>query len=144
MPTMFTVPWRWTTKTRPAKTLVFASRFDAVGLRARWILFWAGLGVRRAVVAGEGSVGVSLRAHPFKGRYYTLSMWNDEQSLLAFARSEDHTRAVQAVRGAGPVSGVLISKPAGAERPRWNEIIRWVDTAEPDPYRNEPSLAAAP
>lgn len=144
MPTMLTVPWRWTAKAGPAQTMIFASRFDAVGLRGRWILFWAGLGLRRAVVASPGSLGVSLRAHPFKGRYYTLSMWNDEQSLQAFARGPDHTRSVDAIRATGPISGVLISRQAGAERPDWREIIRWVDAAEPGPYRSDPSSATAP
>lgn len=139
MPTIFTLPWRWTTRPRPAQTVVFASRFDAVGLRARWILFWGGIRMRRAVVASPGSLGVSLRANPFKGRFYTLSQWSDEQSVQSFAHGVDHTSAVRAIRETGPVSGVLISRPAGAERPKWRETIRWVDAAEPGPYRSEPS-----
>ena len=144
MPTMFTLPWRWTTRVRPAQSVVFASRFDARGLRARWILFWAGIRLRRAVLASPGSVGVSLRAHPFKGRYYTLSMWNDEESLLSFARGENHAGAVRAIRETGPISGVLISRLSKAGRPGWREIIRWVDATEPGPYQSEPVLAAAP
>ena len=94
MPTMFTLPWRWTEQARPESTVVFASRIDGAGLRAGWRLFIGGIQLGRAVLRTPGALGVSLRAHPFKGRYYSVSMWDDEVSLLAFAHSADHQAAV--------------------------------------------------
>src|SRR5581483_1745896 len=124
MPTMFTVPWRWTRTARPAQTVVFVSRFDARGARARLALLGAGIRLRGAVLAAPGALGVSLRAHPFGGRYYTLSMWEDEEALLAFAHGPDHRVAVKRIAALGPVSGVLISREDGSTRPRWREVLR--------------------
>lgn len=135
MPTMFTLPWRWTGPLRPEQTVVFASRFDAKGARARWALLVAGTRLRRAVLASPGALGVSLRAHPLAGRYYTLSMWEDEDSLSAFAHGADHGAVVRHIGELGPVSGVLISRKDDGQRPRWGEIRRWVDSSEPGPYR---------
>lgn len=139
MPTMFILPWRWTKAARGERGVVFASRFDAKGLKARWVLFAAGMQLRRAVLASPGALGVSLRAHPIAGRYYTLSMWQDEESLLAFAHGGDHRAAVKRISQLGPVSGTLISREDDCSRPRWREILRWVASAEPGPYRMTPT-----
>jgi heme-degrading monooxygenase HmoA len=73
------------------------------------VLLWSGLQLRRAVLHSSGAVGVALRAHVIAGRYYTVSTWVDEESLLAFARSEQHRAAVESIRQAGTPDGVLIS-----------------------------------
>jgi hypothetical protein len=135
---MLTLPWRWTPQPRPERAVVFASRFDGAGPRAGWRLFAGGLRLRRAVLSSPGALGVGLRAHPLKGRYYTLSMWTDEASLLAFARSGEHQRAVAGIRQLGPVQGVLLSRHGSVERPRWRATLQWLATAEPGPYRSEP------
>jgi hypothetical protein len=138
MPTMFILPWRWTGQPRPDVTVVFASRFDGAGLRTGWRLFVGGIRLRRAVLLSPGALGVSLRAHPVKGRYDTLSMWNDEASLLAFAQSTDHQAAVSDIRDLGAVQGILLSRQAANGRPRWKETRRWLATAEPGPYHQGP------
>ena len=143
MPTMFTLPWRWTRSDRPERAVVFASRFDAKGLRARVALFGAGIGLRRAVLASPGALGVSLRAHPIAGHYYTLSMWEDEAALMAFAHGPDHREAVRRIAELGPVQGVLISREDDSARPRWRPIVRWVAAAGPGPYRMAPAKDAA-
>lgn len=142
MPTMFVLPWRWTTVTRPERTVVFASRFDAKGLKARFVLLVAGIRLRRAVLASPGALGVGLRAHPIAGRYYTLSMWQDEACLLAFARGRHHGAAVARISELGPVSGVLISREDNGARPAWKDIVRWVKSADPGPYRMAPAPAS--
>lgn len=144
MLTMLTLPWRWTEAERRARAVVFASRFDANGLRARWVLFAAGLRLRRAVLASPGCLGASLRAHPFAGRYYTLSMWQDDASLSAFARGTPHREVVRRVTKLGPVSGILISREVDTSRPRWHDTLRWVATAKPGPYRRESTPAQVP
>src|SRR5690349_19763849 len=110
MPTMFTLPWRWATRSRPAEAVVFASRFDGTGPRRAWTLRWGGIRLRQAVLRSPGALGVGLRAHPVDGRYYTVSMWEDEASLTAFARGREHADAVRAIRERGPINGVLISR----------------------------------
>jgi hypothetical protein len=143
MPTMFTLPWRWTEQARTESTVLFASRFDGAGLRVGWRLFVGGIRLRRAVLRSPGALGVSLRAHPFTGHYYTASMWDGEASLLAFARSADHQAAVRHLTELGAVSGVLLSRESDA-RPRWRETLRWLATAEPGPYRGDLARQGVP
>ncbi len=144
MPTMFTLPWRWTEQARPESTVVFASRFDGAGLQAGWRLFVGGIRLRRAVLRSPGALGVGLRAHPLKGRYYTVSMWDNETGLLAFAHSADHQTAVRHITELGTVAGILLSREGDARRPRWNETIRWLATAQPGPYRRDSTRHQAP
>ena len=113
VPTMLVLPWRRTDEPRPENALLFASRFDSTGLRQGWRLFTGGIRLRRAVLRAPGALGVSVRAHPFRGRYYTLSLWKDEESLLAFAHSPVHRNAVASMAGLGLTRGVLASRAAG-------------------------------
>ncbi len=141
MPTMLVLPWRWTGRSRPENPLLFASRFDGTGLRAGWQLLTGGIRLRRAVLRAPGALGVSLRAHPFRGRYYTVSLWQDQQSLRAFAHGPAHQRAVRGLAELGPVGGVLVSRPAGPQRPTWPDTVRWLTALEPGPYRHQATSA---
>jgi hypothetical protein len=144
MPTMFVLPWRWTGEPRTGQALMFVSRFDGAGLRQGWRLFTGGVRLRRAVLHAPGALGVSVRAHPFQGRYYTLSLWRDEESLLAFARSGAHRHAVRRMTELGPADGVLVSRDADPrQRPTWRDARRWLATLDPGPYRHQPWPAAA-
>jgi hypothetical protein len=137
MPTMLVLPWRWTDQPRPANVLLFASRFDGTGLRTGWRLLTGGMRLRRAVLRAPGALGASVRAHPVRGRYYTLSMWKDQDSLMAFAHGSAHRRAVRGLAELAPTRGVLISRPAGPQRPTWPDTLRWLTALEPGPYRHE-------
>jgi hypothetical protein len=142
MLTMLVLPWRWSNGPRPHDALVFASRFDGAGLRQGWRLLIGGIRLRRAVLAAPGALGVSLRAHPIEGRYYTLSMWRDQESLMAFAHGPAHRRAVRGMAELGPVRGVLVSRDADPQqRPTWRDTTRWLMAVDPGPYRHQPQPA---
>jgi hypothetical protein len=138
MPTMLVLPWRWSGTPRPRSALVFASRFDGAGFRQGWRLLIGGVRLRREVLGSRGALGVSLRAHPIQGRYYTLSMWQDQESLMAFAHGPAHRRAVRGVADLGPVQGVLVSRDADPQqRPTWRDITRWLTALDTGPYRHQ-------
>jgi len=144
MPTMLVLPWRWSGRPRPRTALVFASRFDGAGFRQGWRLLIGGLRLRQAVLRSPGALGVSLCAHPIQGRYYTLSMWQDQDSLMAFARGPAHRRAVRSVAELGPVRGVLVSRDADPrQRPTWPDTARWLAPLDTGPYRHQPQPAPA-
>jgi hypothetical protein len=139
MPTMLVLPWRWSGAPRPQTALVFASRFDGTGLRRGWRLLIGGVRLYRAALVAPGALGVSLRAHPIQGRYYTLSMWKDQESLMAFAHGPAHRRAVGSLAELGPVHGVLVSRDADPrQRPSWRDTMRWVTALDAGPYRHQP------
>jgi hypothetical protein len=130
MPTMLVLPWRRTAEPRPENAVLFASRFDSTGPRQGWRLLTGGMRLYVAVLRAPGALGASLRAHPLSGRYYTVSMWKDQESLLAFARGAAHRNAVARMSKLGPPSGVLASRPADGQRPAWQDTIRWLATLE--------------
>jgi hypothetical protein len=99
MPTMLVLPWRRTHEPRPENALLFASRYDSTGLRQAWRLFTGGIRLRSAVLRAPGALGVSARAHPFGGRYYTLSLWKDQHSLLEPGPYRHRPRPSPAGRG---------------------------------------------
>jgi hypothetical protein len=139
MLTMLALPWRWSDEQRPQTALLFASRFDGTGFRRGWRLLTGGIRLRRAVLGAPGALGVSLGAYPLQGRYYTLSLWRDQESLMAFAHSPAHRRAVRSLAELGPVRGVLVSRDADPQqRPTWRETKRWLTGLDAGPYRHEP------
>ena len=143
MPTIFTLPWRWTPGPRPERVLLFATRFDAVGIKDRWRLLMGGMKLRSAVMGSPGALGVGMRAYLVAGRFYTLSIWTDEQSLLAFAAGEEHRRAVRSMSDLGPVNGVLLSRETTCARPRWRDMSGWVDASEPGCYHRDAASVGA-
>lgn len=146
MPTMLVLPWFWSGAPRPPEALVFASRLDGTGFRRGWRLLIGGMRLYLAVLGAPGALGVSVRAHPIQGRYYTLSMWRDQESLMSFAHGPAHRRAVRGVRQLGPVRGVLVSRDAHPQqRPTWRDTKHWLTTVDTGPYRHQPqSIPMAP
>jgi hypothetical protein len=144
MPTMLVLPWLWTGQPRPENALLFASRFDSTGIRQGWRLFTGGIRLYIAVLLAPGALGVSVRAHPVRGRYYTLSLWKDQQSLLAFAHGLAHAEAMARMAELGPARGVLVSRDADPQqRPTWRDTTRWLATVDPGRYQHQPSPAGS-
>jgi hypothetical protein len=142
MPTMLVLPWLWTREPRRGNALLFASRFDSTGFRQGWRLFTGGTRLYIAVLQAPGALGASVRAHPFRGRYYTLSLWKDQQSLLAFAHDPAHARAVASMTELGPARGVLVSRDAEPrQRPAWQDTMRWLETVGQGRYQHQPGPA---
>lgn len=138
MLTMLVLPWRRTDERRPETALLFASRFDSTGLRQGWALFTGGIRLRRAVLHAPGALAVSVRAHPFSGRYYTVSLWKDQESLLAFAHDPAHRNAAAGLADFGPAQGVLVSRDADSrQRPAWRDTMRWLAALDPGPYHHQ-------
>ena len=131
MLSLLRTPWR--VKERPSgdRVLVFVSRFDAAGLRSSLRLMRYSPAIGRAARTAPGCIGSALLARPVKGAYYTVSYWQDEESLKAFTRQRPHRAGVKALHAAGPVDGVLISwwADATARRPRWSEVMHRADVS---------------
>ncbi|REE99017.1 hypothetical protein [Thermomonospora umbrina] len=93
------IPWmKAGTADEGATALVMASRFR---LRSAWRspvflvhsmrLWWQ---ARRS----PGALGLSLRASPFKGTFWTLSAWTDRKALYAYARANPHGAVMKRIR----------------------------------------------
>jgi heme-degrading monooxygenase HmoA len=143
---IFRIPWLGRRRPKGGQVLVFASRFDSHNPRSAWALFTGGMRIWLTAVRSPGSFGASLWAKPIRGRYYTLSAWESEEMLRAFAHGRPHRRGVKALYAAGNVDGVLISwwEDADGWRPRWKDAITRADAATPGPYAGPTASAERP
>jgi heme-degrading monooxygenase HmoA len=89
-------------------------------------LLVGGMRIWLTALRSPGVLGASLWAKPIRGNYYTLSAWESEEALRAFARSAAHRRGVKTLYAAGEVDGVLISwwEDADTWRPNWQDAVR--------------------
>jgi len=137
MPTLLALPWQWTGQPQPENGLLFASRFDSTGIRQGWRLLTGGIRLYIAVLRAPGALGVSVRGHPVSGRYYTMSLWKDQESLLAFAHDPAHSAAVAGMLELGPARGVRASREAEPrQRPSWADTTRWLATLDRGSYQH--------
>jgi hypothetical protein len=77
---------------------VMGSRFE---LRTAWrspqFLIYS-LRLWRQARRSAGVLGVSLRAHPLAGEFWTLSAWTSRQALTGFAGTDPHATAMKRIR----------------------------------------------
>ena len=52
-------------------------------------------GIRRQLATSEGLIGYSLDAHPLAKEFWTLSVWEDRESLWNFVQKMPHSQAMQ-------------------------------------------------
>jgi heme-degrading monooxygenase HmoA len=77
---------------------VMGSRFE---LRSRWrspAFLLLSMRIWRQARRTPGLLGVSLRAHPVSGVFWTLSAWADEPALREFARTDPHRTIMKKAR----------------------------------------------
>jgi hypothetical protein len=96
------IPWTTTGRSQypgpAADASIMASRFELTsGWRSPAFLARS-LRVWRQVRRSPGALGVSLRAQPLKGTFWTLSAWTDRDALSSFARAEPHRAVMRATR----------------------------------------------
>jgi hypothetical protein len=74
--------------------------------------------------APTGLIGYSLLAKPFRGRYWTLSAWQDQQALTAFMREPPHVEAMRELRQVLAGFATIRWTATGAELPPdWDEAL---------------------
>ncbi len=83
----------WTATSQPCSSpdaTVMASRFELTTAWRSPAFLARSLRVWRQARHFPGALGVSLRAQPLKGTFWTLSAWTDHNALSGFARAEPH------------------------------------------------------
>ncbi|MFQ5918940.1 MAG: hypothetical protein ACE5I4_02690 [Thermoplasmata archaeon] len=95
---MVAQPWKFFAEIEPDHEYLVMSTFlplEGSGMRRAF-----GRDVRRVerqLASSEGLVGYSLRVKFWRRHYWTLSVWEDERSLIAFSEAAPH-RDVMAPR----------------------------------------------
>ena len=88
-------------------------------------LFRGASAVRKQLEGTDGLVGFSLLARPLRKQYATLSIWDDEAALAAFAGDQPHTRLMEDLAPEmGPTKFVRWTMTGSERRPTWAEAFR--------------------
>ena len=81
--------------------------------------------VRKQLAKTEGVVGFSLLAQPWRKQYATLSVWNDEAALAAFAAGQPHQDLMKTLSPEmAPTKFIRWTIPGSDGRPSWGEALR--------------------
>ncbi|WP_119729244.1 hypothetical protein [Thermomonospora amylolytica] len=78
--------------------LVMASRFQLSNAWRSPVFLVHSLRLWRQARRSPGALGVSLRAEPLRGTFWTLSAWTDRKALYAYARTDPHGRIMKKIR----------------------------------------------
>ncbi len=71
------------------------SRLPLATFRAMPKFFRFVFGIRSQLADSEGLIGYSLDAHPLAKEFWTLSVWEDRESLWHFVQRMPHSQAMQ-------------------------------------------------
>jgi nitrite reductase/ring-hydroxylating ferredoxin subunit len=90
------LPWTSFTEAEGDKEYAaLLSRLPLATFRAMPKFFRFVFGIRRQLAESEGLIGYSLDAHPLAKEFWTLSVWEDRESLWRFVQRMPHTQAMQ-------------------------------------------------
>lgn len=119
-------PWTAIRPMQPEREyLVLASSIPPLSRTSTRALFAGAGAVRRQLADTEGLVGFSLLARPVRKQYATLSVWEDEQALDAFADQTPHRELVSTLPPAmAPTTFVRWTVSGADGRPSWGDALR--------------------
>jgi hypothetical protein len=120
-------PWKQVAEIDPdLEYLAFTSRLALRSVLRVPAFARASFGIKKQVEAAPGSMGYSLGGHLPRLYLYSLSAWQDEDSLRAFSRAVQHGQTLKAfhrdMRGPSPF---IRWQVRGRDLP-----LRWADALE--------------
>ena len=113
-------------------SVVLGSRLELRRFRHLTGFLVAAVRIRRQVRRSPGALGVSLIAHPTRRTFWTLSAWEDQESLDDFVRTAPHSqvmerfhaRLAQASFTTWNVPTKQLPEPRSAGEELWREVER--------------------
>lgn len=94
------LPLPWKTLATPDANKEYVALLSSLPLkRYRMIprFFWLTFATQRQLHNSKGLIGYSLHAQPLRRRFWTLSAWEDQQSLMDFVRQVPHSQIMRAL-----------------------------------------------
>ncbi len=94
--------------------------------------------IQRQLAESEGLIGYSLDAHPLAKEFWTLSVWEDRDSLWRFVHKLPHSRAMRDLLPHMGETEFFHFETAGASiPPNWQETKRRMRERETQPSTQE-------
>ena len=123
---MPSTPWRSLRPADPGRDYLVLLSY--LPLRRLWRIPWFAFQASRIVRQlkhSAGVIGYSLNSRPFRGQFWTLSVWDNEAALQAFVHERPH---VDTMRTMIPYMGqtrFVRWTARGADLPvRWDDALR--------------------
>lgn len=122
---MPSLPWRTLHQANPdADYVVMASSLPLKRLRTTFRFFRFTRAIRRQLAGTEGLIGYTLWAKPLAKRYWTVSVWTDEDALTAFMRASPHAEIMERLHPEmGETAFVRWSIKGSEACVTWNEAL---------------------
>ena len=119
-------PWKSMKPTEPDREyLVLASSIPPRTRASTRALFKGASAVRKQLATTEGVIGFSLLARPLRKQYATLSVWEDECALAAFADQTPHRELMASLSPEmAPTKFVRWTTRGSDGRPSWSDALR--------------------
>ena len=119
------LPLPWKTLTPPNSNTEYVALLSFLPLKQYRIIpkfLWLTFQTQRQLHNSKGLIGYSLHAQPLHRRFWTLSVWADQQSLMNFVREIPHGKIMQALQPHMDKTQFVQWKLTGAEvPPDWNQ-----------------------
>lgn len=112
----------------------FTSRFFMRSMRDSPGFFTASRRVTRQLKSAPGLVGWSFSADLLRNEFFTLSAWEDEQSLRTFVAGASHSRTMQRFASRVRRSSIFAQFPVGEKDVplTWKDAIARQNQADAD------------
>src|SRR6266849_3099110 len=92
------LPLPWKTLAAPDRNREYLALLSFLPLKHYRMIpkfLWLTFETQRQLHKSKGLIGYSLHAQPFRRRFWTLSVWEDQQSLMNFVRQAPHGKIMQ-------------------------------------------------
>jgi quinol monooxygenase YgiN len=125
------LPWKTSLEPDPEATyLAMASSLPLRRFAATPRFFTHVQAIRRQLSAATGLVGYALWAKPLSKRYWTLSVWTDEEALARFMRTSPHVDVMRRLRPGMSRTRFVQWPVEGSNVPiTWSEALRRLEAA---------------
>jgi hypothetical protein len=128
---MAEIKWKSFAKTSPDRE--YLALISYLPLNRFWMLpkfLIYTRGIQTQLSESKGIIGYSFLAHFLSQRFWTLSVWEDEKSLMEFVQILPHSRAMVALRShMGKTKFVQWKIKGSAIPPTWEEGFRQLQTS---------------
>ncbi len=138
------MPWTTVQRLDPDATYVASvTHLRPQSVRSTAALFRGARLASRQLRTAPGVVGFATLVRPLARQYWTVSLWEDEPSIGAFARAGDHGRVMRELFGDLELAESVRWEWAGRDgRPSWQTAIdRMPPARAPEDGAGESAIA---